>query len=750
MASTGLVLLQLLLLVSLVSASHFFGGSSTFTYKGKNPDGTFQVVVRNRATIDGCGTLSWGCASGNCGSITKTQNYVTDKSTNSPQSTSQWCETETVETRKVTSDRPFEMRASSCCWINTRNSVNNWRLNTLVDLGIRSDTREPNRSPDITILPFMRVPENCPRTYKLTSYDPDGDRVQCRYGSIANVECDQCVTPAGFHLDQNSCTLHYQSVAANLKAFGFEMVIEDFSRGNINLFYSDGSKSYKHPLLARRKREAPESAPQNAATVHPITRQQYANTPALSKLPLHFSLLVDPAAPSCQEGTYLPKFVHPTSENGAHITAEVNKELEIRIRAQATHSVIKDLIISGPTNVTKHKTTHDEFVIRWTPVPEDFGDHFPVCFAVESAAGSSIYQSEMRCVVVDVGKEQIEAKVTCSETTMTVEIDKSSFYGLQPDHVRLSDPTDTACSLERYSNSTHIVGVIPLNACGTQIEEDDDNLYFKNVITTVEEDEVLITRRHLVEARFYCQYPKKGNVTLGFTAHRKNVTVWERGFGTFTYQFEFYPDLQFRTMIDPNSYPLEYDIGSRIYMQIDASSSINNTVMFVDSCRAAPYDNPNYQPTYSIIENGCTMDPTVQIHAPSEDNQFRFSMEAFKFIGLHDQVYISCSVMMCEAGNPNTRCSQGCVNSTWSGGHMHYHRKREAVIQSGEHFVSQGPLRLKRAADARIGGSDISLNLNLVFIAGCLLAAVGMVCGVVLYKTKTSRVKYQPLPSYES
>ena len=55
----------------------------------------------------------------------------------------------------------------------------------------------------------------------------------------------------------------------------------------------------------------------------------------------------------------------------------------------------------------------------------------------------------------------VKAKVTCSESTMTVEVDKSSFFGFQEDHLRLSDPTNTACSLERYSNSTHIIGVIP-------------------------------------------------------------------------------------------------------------------------------------------------------------------------------------------------------------------------------------------------------------------------------------------------
>ncbi|KAM9765465.1 uncharacterized protein ACNS7B_000248 [Menidia menidia] len=913
MAPSALLPLQLLLLASLAMASHYYGGTTSFSYKGRNPDGSFNLAIRNRNTYDGCGySLYWYCSSGNCGSPTSSSNWnVIDRSTNAPIYEGQWCETETVQTRRLYTNKPFEMRASSCCWISTRNGVGNWRLNTLVDLGVRSDTGEPNRSPDIAILPFLRVPQNCPRTYKLASFDPDGDRVRCRYGNIAGTECSRCDRPSGFHLDQDSCTLHYQNASASPQPYGFEMVVEDYSRGHIDLFYSDGSRSHKHPLLARRKRQVYWIQPTTTAITHtanpwwwwwqnsttttaapyttgspwgswwqtsppvahttttaapttstaaptttrpytsttpwwwlwhtsttttaapyttgspwgswwqtsppvapttttaapttttpyrstttttaapttttrpttstaaPTTSRRgahtssppYVNTPPLSKLPLQFAFLVDPPVPSCQEGVYLPKFLSPTPQNGARIQAEVNKQLEIRVRAQATHSVLLDLIFSGPSNITVHRTTQDEFVLRWTPVADDLGDHFPICYAAESATGSAInrfqtsfpshnhghvhatpssqsgvYQSEMRCVLVDVTKEQIQAKVTCTESTMTVEVDKSSFYGLQEDHLRLSDSSNTVCDLERYSNSTHIVGVIPLNACGTQIEEDDDYLYFKNEITTVEDTHPsLITRKHLVEARFFCQYPKKGNVTLGFTAHRKNVTVWERGFGTLTYQFEFYPDTQFRSMIDPNSYPLEYDVGERINMQIEASTSLNNTEMFVESCRAAPYDNPNYHPTYSIIENGCAVDPTVQIYSPSHEKQFQFSMEAFKFIGLHDQVYISCSVMMCEAGNPNTRCAQGCTNTTWFGGH--HHHKREAVIQSGAHLVSQGPLRLRRSAD---DFSAATLNMNLVFVVGCLLAAVGMVCGVVAYRTRTSKVRYQPLPSCES
>ncbi|XP_034004771.1 oncoprotein-induced transcript 3 protein-like isoform X2 [Trematomus bernacchii] len=324
------------------------------------------------------------------------------------------------------------------------------------------------------------------------------------------------------------------------------------------------------------------------------------------------------------------------------------------------------------------------------------------------------YQSEMRCVLVNIGKRLIESHVTCHESSMTVEVIRSSLPGLHEDHLRLNDPSNTACNLQRNSNITHIIAVVPLNACGTQIEEDEENLVLKNEITTVDNVHDLITRNHLLEVQFYCQYPKRGNVTQGFTAYRRNVVVWDKGFGSFTYEFEFYPDSQYRKMIDPALYPLEYDVTKRIYMQIEAKSTVNNTELFVESCSAAPYDTPNYWPTYSIIENGCTVDQTVQVHLKANPREFRFSMEAFQFIGLHDQVYISCSVLMCEAGSSGTRCSQGCINSPLTG-HHHHHRKREA--QSARHFISQGPLRLKRSAESTGSPGTFSLRTPAYFEA---------------------------------
>ncbi|XP_051579940.1 CUB and zona pellucida-like domain-containing protein 1 [Myxocyprinus asiaticus] len=633
-------------------------------------------------------------------------------------------------------------------------------------------------------------------------------------------------SPKGMNPDgsiRDTCTLEYSS-AYSTGVYGFELVLEDFPRQHISLSYTDGTQSYRCPLVGIRSLYStthptttstrlpvtitqnywwwwgnnqqtttappttntlwwgnnqqtttapPTTTPwwwwynQQTTTAQPSTtpwwlwlqlsttpttthpHQQHTTTTIpphphshdpLSKIPLQFSLLVDPPAPSCTEGLYIPQFVSPTPRNRDQIHATPLRELEIRVKAAAAYSMVSDVIISGPLNITKHPLSTGEYAIRWTPMREDLGDNFPVCFIAESSSGYSIYQSEMRCVIVTVGRQTVEANVICTGTNMVIEIEQANSVGLHKDYLRLNNP---ACTLD--SNGTHVLANFSLNACGTMIEEDDQFIIFKNEIISTDDPNSIITRKHEVEIEFSCRYEKSNNVSLQFKAQGHTTTVTERGFGTLTYRFGLFETADFTVMMDPNTYPVEYDLGQMIYMQIESQSSINNTEIFISSCVATPYNDPNYQTPYSIIQNGCILDETVQfytIRAPL----VRFAMQAFKFIGLQDQVFISCSVILCEANNPNTRCSQGCINSTVAPP-SHHHRRREAPIQTSSHFVSQGPLRLKRSVEREV--SSTTLNLNLVFIAGCLLAAVGMVCAVLIFRTRRPEVKYQPLQTNE-
>lgn len=424
----------------------------------------------------------------------------------------------------------------------------------------------------------------------------------------------------------------------------------------------------------------------------------------------------------------------------------MDHEFEITVKATATASSISDVIMSGPLNIKKTKTTSGMYLITWTPTKANLGQYFPVCFVAEGQSGYRIYQSEMRCVIVEVKPASRTAHVTCTQSTMSVAVERSVIDGLHGAHLQLNDPH---CPLQ--TNATHVYANIPLNTCDTVVEEDNDNLIFTNEIVSFDNKDHIITRKILVDIEFSCKYHKRNNVTIEFDAKRPIQNFSDRGFGEFSYEFDFYESVNFATVKSQSSYPLEYYVGDPIYLQIRSTSAVPDTELFLESCRAMPYDNPDYPVSYSIIENGCAVDETVQFYS-SRQQVSRFSIDAFKFIGRHDQVFITCSVILCKRGDPNTRCAQGCTNAMTTTPVNHHVHRREAPSQTARHYISQGPLRLKRSK----GGLDAvrndmnmgsKLNMNLVFVVGCLSVVIGLVCGVLMFRSRGSTIKYQPLPT---
>ncbi|XP_051579964.1 mucin-2-like [Myxocyprinus asiaticus] len=245
-------LLLTLLLVTTVAASHFYGGSMTFN-PGRNSDGTYKVELRFKETYHSCyQDDTWGCRSGDCGNENSFVIGQVDSSSNG----GNWCQSEGVVTRTVSTNNPFELLKSSCCWIyNTVTNVGGWSLLTYIDLGVRSDTSEPNRSPITTTLPLIRVPQNCPRRYNLLAFDTDGDQVKCRYGLRHNDECGVCNQPAGFTVDQSSCSLSYGYTWLP-GVYSFELVLEDFPMHRITLSYTNQPSVTRSPISVIRDRRS--------------------------------------------------------------------------------------------------------------------------------------------------------------------------------------------------------------------------------------------------------------------------------------------------------------------------------------------------------------------------------------------------------------------------------------------------------------------------------------------------------------
>ncbi|XP_054916806.1 uncharacterized protein LOC129379891 [Poeciliopsis prolifica] len=359
--------LVLLLLLGGTHATHFLGTMMTYYPKQINTDGTVMVSFRYKLGFTSCiHSDMWYC-SPYCGSLNPTLQQI------DLEPSGEWCQREGTMTTVINPSFVTQLEFAGGNWIwEIRNNVVSWRALTFVEPGKRSDTRKPNVSPQSTIIPAVRVPSNCQRDFNLMAFDPDGDKVECRFGSDSLNECWPCAPPSVLNLS-STCTLSFNRTnSTDEGSYAVQLVLEDFPQQTITLTRVNGVQETK------------------------------TTSQAISKIPLQFVLHVDPVVPSCTEGLFLPKFLPPTPANRAKLSTKVNQPLKISIAAEAANATISELLFSGPANAFKNSSGSGNFTLTWTPSVSEEGESHPICFIVQAMLNSQKYHSELRCVIVQV------------------------------------------------------------------------------------------------------------------------------------------------------------------------------------------------------------------------------------------------------------------------------------------------------------------------------------------------------------
>ncbi|XP_029354288.1 uncharacterized protein LOC115041120 [Echeneis naucrates] len=661
------LLLLLSALLGTAAALSFYGDSISFMPLQKKSDGTFQVTFYHRQNSRGsCQTQSsFTCDSGVCNSFNSSSIQHGDQD-NTGQG--QWCQSEGYATAIISKNKTsFSLRGSGCCWVSNINGKRNWTTHAVLDLGTRSDSHTLNSCPVTTTVSYLRVPQNCFKRISLLTHDPDGDNVRCRFSSDASV-------PSNFTLNETLCMLT-STGQVDIGTQIFEVILEDFPITNITLTYADGTSA---------SREVSDP-----------------NLPSLCKVKVQFSVEILPPILSCEVGGMQPIFLSKTPSHGDVLHATVGQTFQFYAQAQAQHARINDFQINGPQNMSKlfkeGESGKAEVTVSWTPQQSDLYRFIPVCFTAET----NKTQSEMRCIVVMVTQASIiqgKATVECSPNMMKVALDKASMPGLNENFLKLIDPS---CSLT--SNNTHIMGSMSFSTCGTKVEDKGDFIIFKNKINSFELPSEVITRRREVQIEFSCQFPKAITVSSYYSLHKSDYIFTESSFGTFGYTFEIFHDGNFTNKVDARAYPVEVQLLQKVFMGIEAKSELPNVKLYVESCKATPDDNPENSLSYDLIKNGCLKDETVKVH-PSGQNSFNFEIQAFKFTGpLLNQVYITCSVILCEPDNPFSRCAQGCLENPSR------RRRRGLGMETVDHYITQGPLQFVRSAVPNDANKDDSV-----------------------------------------
>lgn len=139
---------------------------------------------------------------------------------------------------------------------------------------------------------------------------------------------------------QNTCTLSYRNVSTR-GVYGFELVMEDYPTKNISLKYSNNSTAFRVPFFNNSSIQPLSKIPLQFSlegTVYNVNWSCVHHIPLQWRVHGYILVTVEAPAPSCVEGDYMPRFIHPTPAHGEHLQARVNQELEIRIKATAVYT----------------------------------------------------------------------------------------------------------------------------------------------------------------------------------------------------------------------------------------------------------------------------------------------------------------------------------------------------------------------------------------------------------------------------
>ncbi|KAJ6669025.1 hypothetical protein lerEdw1_007834 [Lerista edwardsae] len=285
----------------------------------------------------------------------------------------------------------------------------------------------------------------------------------------------------------------------------------------------------------------------------------------------------------------------------------------------------------------------------------------------------------------------------------------------------------------------YVIFHIPYSGCGTVRQQTNNNtMIYSNIIKTYVSG-YIITRKENFQFHVTCVMNEETIVDTMFVA-QNSVDMTARQYGNYNVSLAFYQSGNFYNKVYGSPYFVT--LNQNLYLQATLHSSDRNLVLFLETCVASPYANDFTTLTYSIIDNGCARDSTYRpLYSPSI-NTVRFAVNAFKFINLHNAVYLRCKLVVCRAYDYSSRCYQGCLTRG----------KRDTGEVQDKVDLVVGPVELQKEAyedkkqelvkSASLKKEDA---LSPLTVATLFLAAMVFVLSGLLLSSKLKRTRYHQI-----
>ncbi|XP_076824970.1 uncharacterized protein LOC143470608 isoform X2 [Clavelina lepadiformis] len=255
----------------------------------------------------------------------------------------------------------------------------------------------------------------------------------------------------------------------------------------------------------------------------------------------------------------------------------------------------------------------------------------------------------------------------CTPNVMRAACPLKSFPFMKNSVIVLNNST---CRPRR--NQTHLIIHATLDGCGTRaINLPGNQVSFRNVIQVFGKLRTVIENQERVTSVtdfmvLDCRYPQRNLIAHNFSPSEDNPSAQFTVMNgpTLPHAFMLYKTDEYECPYGKEDFPVEIETSGRLYFEVRLLIASEQVELHPVSCVATPDTDPYNSNNYVMMQDGCVSDATFQTEASNSPKISRFSVQAFRFLGFAERVYVHCELMVCTlASISSPSCPYACQSN---------------------------------------------------------------------------------------
>lgn len=200
--------------------------------------------------------------------------------------------------------------------------------------------------------------------------------------------------------------------------------------------------------------------------------------------------------------------------------------------------------------------------------------------------------------------------------------------------------------------------------CDTQLVSNGGIKTFWNMVQHTPQTNSMITRDAEGLYNFSCTYNMTATEKFELSLAHKIVSkpidqitfAGLEGKGEFSASMELFRNDAFNdTFVGGNQ--VSISIEEFLYIKVHLDAADEDIALTLVDCWATPGPNAGHQIKHTLLEDGCSRDPTVEILESGTGQTAKWKSQMFEFVK-HDSVWLHCDVQACHL--KQEECSKTC------------------------------------------------------------------------------------------